>query len=101
MNFTGRNDINEGSGYFVGLNWVDTFQPYDRIGLAFGQPMKATNAVAGAALNEVDPLLWELYYSFRPNDNMEVTPAIFGGTDIHADTDDDVFGAVVTTKFKF
>ena len=32
---------------------------------------------------------------------MEITPAIFGGSDIHADTDDDIFGAVVSTTFKF
>ncbi len=101
MHFSGRNDVAEGSGYFVGLNWADIFQPDDRIGLAVGQPMKATKAVAGATLDEVDPFLWELYYSFRPNDSMEITPAVFGGTDILSDAADDVFGAVVTTKFKF
>ena len=103
MNFSGREDVSEGQGYFVGLNWADMFLPSDRLGFGIGQPMKATEPVAatGAALTEVDPILWELYYSFRPNDSIEVTPAVFGGTDIHADTDDDVFGAVVTTKFKF
>ncbi len=101
MTFSGRDDVNQGSGYFVGLNWADMFQPDDRIGVAVGQPMKATNAVSGATLSEVDPFLWELYYSFRPNDSIEVTPAVFGGSDILSDTDDDVFGAVVTTKFKF
>jgi len=36
-----------------------------------------------------------------PNDSIEVRPAVFGGTDVLADTDDDIFGAVVTTTFKF
>ena len=102
MSFSGRPDnITEGSGYFVGLNWADMFQPEDRIGLAVGQPMKATEAAAGTNLTEVDPFLWELYYSFRPNDSMEITPAIFGGTDVEDSTADDIFGAVLTTKFKF
>ena len=101
MSFSGRSDIAEGSGYFVGLNWADMFQPNDKIGLAFGQPMKATEAVAGATLSEVDPFLWELYYSFRPNDSIEITPAIFGGSDVEDTTADDIFGAVLTTTFKF
>ena len=101
MSFTDRTDVTKGSGYFVGLNWSDTFQPDDKIGLAVGQPMKATEAAPGNTLSEVDPFQWELYYSFRPNDSIEVTPALFGGTDVLADTGDDVFGAVVSTKFKF
>ena len=102
MSFSGRSDnITEGSGYFVGLNWADMFQPDDKIGIAIGQPMKATQAASGTTLTEVDPFQWELYYSFRPNDSIEVTPAIFGGTDIEDSTDDDIFGAVLTTVFKF
>jgi len=101
MEFSGRNDVTQGNGFFVGFNWADTFLPDDKIGLAFGQPMKATKAPAGVALDEVSPFLYELYYSFRPIDNVQVTPAIFGGSDIHRDTDDDVFGAIVSTTFKF
>ena len=101
MSFSGLTDISEGCGYFVGLNWADMFQPNDKIGLAIGQPMKATEAVAGATLSEVDPFLWELYYSFRPNDSIEITPAIFGGSDVEDTTADDIFGAVLTTTFKF
>ena len=32
---------------------------------------------------------------------MEVRPAIFGGSDVENSTDDDIFGAAVTTTFKF
>ena len=101
MSFEGRSDVSEASGYFVGLNWADMFQPDDKIGVALGQPIKATEAVDGATLSEVDPLLWEIYYSFRPNDSIEVTPAIFGGKDVQDTKDDDLFGAVLTTTFKF
>ena len=101
MSFSGRTDVAEGSGYFVGLNWANMIQADDRIGIALGQPMKATKAATGATLSEVDPFLWEVYYSFRPNDSIEVTPAIFGGNDVEDSTADDIFGAVLTTTFKF
>ena len=91
----------EADSYMVGLNWKDMFQADDKIGLAITQPLKVTSIVGGGAVTEVDPLLWELYYSFKPNDSMSITPAVFGGTDSWADAADDTFGAVVTTTFKF
>ncbi len=91
----------EADSYMVGLTWKDMFQADDRIGFAFTQPLKVTSVVGGGSFTEVDPLLWELYYSFKPNDSMSVTPAIFGGTDSWAEDNDDTFGAVLTTTFKF
>jgi hypothetical protein len=32
---------------------------------------------------------------------MEIRPAVFGGSDVFADDQDDIFGAVLTTMFKF
>ena len=77
------------------------FQADDRIGVAFTQPLKVTGCNGTCSSTEVDPLVWEAYYAFRPNDSMEVRPGIFGGSDIYEDTEDDVFGAVLTTIFKF
>ena len=94
-------EAKEADSYMVGLNWKDMFQADDTIGLAITQPLKVTSVVGGGAVAEVDPLLWELYYSFKPNDSMSITPAVFGGTDSWADATDDTFGAVVTTTFKF
>jgi len=93
-------DYREGSGYSVGLNWNDLFQPSDTVGLAFGQPIKGDDPVT-AGDSDVDAFLWELYYSFKPNDSIEVVPAIFGGSDVLADTEDDIFGAMLQTTFKF
>ena len=101
ISLSGTTDVKEGSGYFIGLNWADMFQPSDKIGFAIGQPMKATEAASGATLSEVDPLMWEAYYSFRPNDSIEITPGIFGATDVENDVDEDVFGVALKTIFKF
>ena len=102
INFEGHTLAEDANGYMVGLNWQDTIQPDDRIGLAFGSTLAIDDHVAGASdTDEVDPFLWEAYYSFKPNESILVTPAIFGGANVEADSDDDILGAVVTTTFKF
>ena len=100
INFEDHDKAEDASGYMVGLNWADIFQPSDKIGLAAGSVLSIDDHIAGVADNEVDPFLWEAYYSFRPNDSIEVTPALFGGSEVYGDTADDIFGAVVTTTFK-
>ena len=90
----------ESDSYFVGLTWKDMFQADDRIGLAFTQPLKVTECNGTCTTAEVDPFVWEAYYSFRPNDSIEVRPAVFGGSDVLAEGDD-IFGTVLTTVFKF
>ena len=91
----------EADSYFVGLTWKDMFQADDRIGLAFTQPLKQTECNGTCSSTEIDPFVWEAYYSFKQNDSMEVRPAIFGGSDVLADTDDDIFGVLLTSVFKF
>ena len=80
--------------YFVGLNWQDIFQADDRIGLAFGQPQKNESETT-------DPFAWEAYYSFQVNDSVNITPAIFGGSDRNGTASSDLTGAVLETTFKF
>ena len=94
------NGYREAAGYNVGLNWDDLFQASDTLGLAFGQPLKGSDHTT-AGTNDVDAFLWEVYYSFKPNDSIEVVPAIFGGSDTVSDTSDDIFGAMLQTTFKF
>ena len=79
--------------WFVGLQWQDLLNPDDKVGLALAQPTKLDN-------QSEDPFAWELYYSYKANDSVTVTPTIFGGTDREGDAED-VFGAVVQTVFKF
>ena len=87
-------DGSTADAWFVGLNWKDIFNPDDKIGAAFGQPTSNENS-------DVDPFAYELYYSFKPNDSVTMTPAIFGGTARDGNDGGDVFGAVFETTFKF
>ncbi len=98
--FTAGNTT-QADSYMVGFTWKDMIQADDRIGLALTQPLSATEVQGGGATGEVGANVWEAYYSFRPNDSMELTPAIFGGNNIASDDDDDIFGLLLTSKFKF
>ena len=80
--------------YFVGLTWKDTFQADDKIGIALGQPQTADT-------DSETPFTWEAYYSYKVNDSVTVTPAIFGATDRTGTSGVDITGAVVQTTFKF
>ena len=95
----------EANSWMIGLNWKDSFRPDDVIGMAVTQPLKVTDLVggdlAGGITGEVgDPLIWEAYYSWKVNDSMSLTPAIFGGNNTW-EHDDDIFGAVLTSAWKF
>tara|TARA_B100001989_G_scaffold193086_1_gene141886 strand:+ start:187 stop:1494 length:1308 start_codon:yes stop_codon:yes gene_type:complete len=93
--------VDEAASWMIGLTWKDIMRADDRIGIALSQPLKATSIAGGGDTGEVDdPLLWEAYYSFKYNDYMTITPAVFGGRDSFQQ-DDDTFGTVVTTTFKF
>ena len=82
------------TAFFAGLTWQDMFQADDRIGVAFGQPTKNEN-------ESTDPFAYELYYSFKANDSITITPAVFGGSDRNGTAGEDLFGAVLETTFKF
>ena len=80
--------------WFVGLQWQDLINADDKIGLALAQPTKLSDET-------VDPLAWELYYSYKANDSVTITPTIFGGQDREGNDGVDIFGGLVQTVFKF
>ena len=83
------------TAYFVGLNWQDIFNADDRIGIAVGQPQKHED-------DTVDPFLYEVYYEYKVNDSVSVTPTIFGGTSKNtSNVETEMSGYVVNTTFKF
>ena len=87
-------DSSTADAWFVGLNWQDIFNADDKIGAAFGQPTSNEDS-------DVTPFAYELYYAFKPNDSITVTPTIFGGSDRNGVSGGDVFGTVLETTFKF
>ena len=95
------------SAYFMGLNWADIFQPDDKIGFAFGKPTTnedetiRTGSSGGREEQGGDPLAFELYYSYKLNDSVTITPAVFGGIDRTGEKDHNHKGAVLETTFKF
>ena len=96
---TSKTDASTGGdstdSYFVGLTWQDIMTADDRIGVAFGQPQKHED-------DTVDPFLYEVYYDYKVNDSITVTPAIFGGTSKNKDgAEVDMTGYVVNTTYKF
>ena len=80
--------------FFVGLTWLDIFNADDRIGIALGQPQMRENTGA-------EPFMYEVYYGFKVNDSITVTPAIFGATNANGTDGEDYTGAVIETQFKF
>ena len=94
------------TAYFVGLNWADIFTPDDKIGFAFGKPTtnedKAVRAGSGGREDQGgDPLAFELYYSYKMNDSVTITPAVFAGIDRTGEKEHNHSGAMVETTFKF
>ena len=76
------------------MMWQDMIYADDKIGLAFGMPTNHAHEAGD------DPFAYELYYSYQANDSVTITPTIFGGTNREV-ANDDVFGALVQTTFKF
>jgi len=83
------------TAYFVGLNWTDVINADDKIGIAFGQPQKVEGET-------IDPFLYELYYKYKVNDSVSITPTIFGGSSKNSDDEEaDMTGYLLQTTFKF
>jgi len=93
----------ETEGYMVGLGWKDLFMDGNRAGFAFGSAQSATKVKGGGSDPEDDNFRWEAYYTFKVNDGVSVTPAVFGASDVTnaSGTVTDVDGAVLLTEFRF
>jgi len=96
-------DVKEANGWMVGLGWKDVVVDGNNAGIAFGSRMNATAYGAGSSETEgaKDTFSWEAYYTFKINDNVSITPAVFANDDPSTGTSDDSNGYVVLTQFKF
>jgi len=90
----------EMQAWMIGLGWTDLFMDGNRGGFALGSRQHATEYNGTGSDVAKDNRVWEAYYSFKINDGVTITPALFGGTDLEADGQD-VNGALVQTEFRF
>ena len=90
------------SGWMVGLGWKDVFIDGNSAGVAVGSRMAATSYKNNTTKEDgtEDNQVWEAYYTFKVNDGVSVTPAVFGGTDVET-SGKDINGAVLLTEFRF
>ena len=95
-----ENGVNETSGWMVGLGWQDVLIDGNRAGIAFGTRQHATDYNGTGTDVANDNRVWEAYYTFKVNDGVSVTPAVFGGHEVEA-ADNDITGGVLLTEFRF
>jgi len=96
-------DVKDADGWMIGLGWKDVIVDGNKAGVAFGSRMTASAYGTGSTETEgaKDSFSWEAYYSFKVNDNVSITPAIFENSDPNTGTTDDNNGYVVLTEFRF
>ena len=87
-------------GYMVGLDWDNVFIDGNKAGVGFGSIGSYITDTKGSADVDRDNNALELWYDYQVTDNISVKPAVFWTNNYDSD-DDDKFGAVVITTFKF
>ena len=94
-------NVKDANGWMIGLGWDDVVVDGNKAGVAFGSRVSVSNMGGGAATpaTEGDPFAWEAYYSFKVNDNVSITPAVFANEDPSQTADNT--GYVILTNFKF
>jgi len=92
--------VKDTEGWMVGLGWTDVLVDGNRAGLAFGKRQAATTYVGVGSDAAKDNSVWEAYYTFKVNDGITITPAVFGGSEVES-VNNDVTGGVLLTEFRF
>ena len=100
INDAGTGHADETAGWMVGLGWSDLWVDGNKAGIALGSRVSAQSIVGGGDDPADDNTVWEAYYTFKINDGVSVTPAVFGGEDT-SDGDEEISGAVLLTEFRF
>jgi hypothetical protein len=97
---TSDGDTTSTFGYMVGLNWDDVIVDGNKAGLAFGSIGSYVTDTQGSANVDKDNSALELWYKYQVTDNISIKPAVFW-TNNYKNDNDDTFGALVQTTFKF
>jgi hypothetical protein len=112
------NNIAATQSWAVSLQWKDAFYKGNSGGMSVGQPSFVTSLRNGQTPQDGN-YAWEWWYSFKVSDNISVTPLLFylsnpssagsaqgassgvNGTSTSPNTGANVFGGLLTAKFKF
>jgi len=95
-------EANDGAGWMIGLSWKDVIVDGNSAGFALGSRVHGTEINGGGTDPAEDTSTWEAYYTFQVNDNVSVTPAVFGNSEpSDGDSDGDNTGVLVLTNFRF
>jgi len=92
--------VKDANGWMVGLGWDDVVVDGNKAGVAFGSRVSVSEVGSGGTNTDGDPFSWEAYYTFQVNDNVSVTPVVFGNEDPGSKTNDNN-GYAVLTNFRF
>ena len=92
---SGQGGLLDSNSWTVGFQWDDAFAKGNAAGFAFGQPAVATGD------DELNTMLYEIFYRFRVTDNISITPALFYGGKIRSNDGNESLGGVIQTKFLF
>ncbi len=90
---TSMNKVEDGNTWSIGFLWNNALIEGNKFGFGIGT---AETHIDDSGYD--DPLAWEVFYDFKANDSLTITPAIFV---IEKDGKDDVNGALVKTTFNF
>jgi hypothetical protein len=94
----------------VALQWKDAFRNGNSLGMAVGQPTFVTSTRNGTTPFDGN-YAWEWWYNFKVSDNISVAPILFylsnpsslgaGGVQPAGQTNPNVFGGLMTARFRF
>ena len=93
------NLVKDADGWMFGFGWDDVVVDGNKAGVAIGSRLSVTNMGGTGNKTDGDPFSWEAYYTFKVNDNVSITPAVFANEDPGTLVDNT--GYVVTTNFRF
>ncbi len=97
-------EVQTTTAWMTGLTWKDAFIDGNRLAAAVASPTIASDIRGGGDDGAKNGLTWEVYYDYKLNDGVTLTPAIFGAqnrVDGNANGHDDYFGGLIQTTFKF
>jgi hypothetical protein len=94
----------------VALQWKDAFRKGNSLGMAVGQPTFVTSTRNGTTPFDGN-YAWEWWYNYKVSDNISVAPILFylsnpsslgaGGVQPAGQTNPNVFGGLMTARFRF